>query len=762
MINHSQQTTDTIDGLSYIAILICRYTEIEKLYLRDDCLTEASALAAETVKSYRSVLEFQVKIICQFDRSGVHQFVRNLVEVDGWKEQLERIRSQEATCEKLRVLLDTEDRRQAMESVESRLREIDAETHKHSDGILSELNASRENQNHWHVSQVESKCLHSLRTLDYESDKARFTDRMPGTCQWFLSHHRYQSWLHDTRTRLLWVSADPGCGKTVLSKFLVNSFIDDAAKGATSVCYFFFRDSSEKNQDGDNALCALLHQLFRQKRLLIKHALPDFECNGSKLSGLFENLWSIFLRAAEDPLAGCVICILDALDKCGAKTCTALLKHIGALVSERHESMTLKFIITSRPYGTIMDTLWESYPDVSSVRLMGEDEHEMSIIQTEISQVIDQRVERLRQKRQQWSIYDEAHSAISRRLSQTENRTYLWVSLVFAELDKNARSSRGTLLQVIEAIPSSLQEAYERILSNSTNAAKTKKILHFILAAQRPLTLGEMNTAIAITEECTSVGQLELDPERTFQETLSELCGLFVFFSDSRIYLIHQTAREFLLARESNRELVSWDTGAWMYSMDYQTSHFELAKTCLMYLHLSGVQCHSQVITYGDEENGERKPRSSVDRQAFRAYSANHWYHHVSQSAGAAVDSLMDLMLSTTRPESQAFKIWIAFGFKRLASTPDFQKPNVANYDQLSVTAYFGIEPVLSLLLKAKQHQPDQKPVVNGAATCTIKYCPAIFHFFLRNGLDINAQTEDSISFMHEAARCEMSKSPSF
>ena len=383
---------------------------------------------------------------------------------------------------------------------------------------------------------------------------------------------------------------------------------------------------------------------------------------------------------------------------------------------------------------------------------MGEDEHEMSIIQTEISQVIEQRVERFKLKRQKWSIYDEAHNAISRRLSQTENKTSLWVSLVFAELDKNARSSRGTLLQVIEAIPSSLQEAYERILSNSTNAAKTKKVLHFILAAQRPLTLEEMNTAIAITEECTSVGQLELEPEPTFQEIMRELCGLFVFVSDSRIYLIHQTAREFLLVRESNRQLVSWDTGSWIYSMDYQTSHFELAKTCLIFLHLSGVECDSQAVSYQDEENGKRKPRSLV----FRTYSANHWCHHVSQSAVAAVDSLTDLMLSITRPESQAFKTWIAFGSPKPASTPDFQEPNVANYDQLSVAAYFETEPVLSLLLKAKQHQPDQKSVVHRAATCAIKYHPDVFQLFLGTGLDIDAQTEDSTSFMHEAARFEL------
>ena len=327
--------------------------------------------------------------------------------------------------------------------------------------------------------------------------------------------------------------------------------------------------------------------------------------------------------------------------------------------------------------------------------------------------------------------------------------------MVFPELDKNARSSRGTLLQVIEAIPSSSHEAYERILSNSTNIDKTNKLLYFILAAQRPLTLEETNAAIATTEQCTSISELELEPEATFQETLRELCGLFVFVSDSRIYLIHQTARESLLARESNRQPASWDTGAWMYSMSYQTSHFELAKTCLMYLHLSGVQCDSQVVTYQDEENREREAQSSVQRRAFQMNSANHWYYHVSQSTGAAAESLMGLMLSITKPESQAFKTWIAFGQKP-ASTPDFQEPNVADFDQLSVAAYFGIEPVLNILLKDKQHQQDQKPAVHRAATYTIKYHPDIFHLFLRNGLDIDAQTEDLTFLMHEAARFEL------
>ena len=238
-----------------------------------------------------------------------------------------------------------------------------------------------------------------------------------------------------------------------------------------------------KNNDGAIALCALLHQLFKQKRPLIRHALPDFDCNRTKLSGLFENLWLIFLRATEDPEAGSVVCILDALDECGEKTRTALLGDVGVLFSNSQANLTVKFIITSRPYATVGDTLWESYLNVSSVRLIGEDVHEVSIIQQEISLVIDKKVERSREKRRQWNRCDEAHHAISNQMARIENRTYLWVSFIFAELDKNARSTKNTQLQVIEAIPSSLQEAYERILSYSTDGAKAKKLLHFVLAA---------------------------------------------------------------------------------------------------------------------------------------------------------------------------------------------------------------------------------------------------------------------------------------
>lgn len=125
---------------------------------------------------YRTILEFQVRAVCQFDRNTAHQFARNLVEADGWRLQLEQIKSCEEACEKIRVLLYSEQQQQGMDRLEESLSFIDAEIKQRDDRLLAELEASREGGKN-------SECLETLRTVDYESDKSRIADRVDCTCE---------------------------------------------------------------------------------------------------------------------------------------------------------------------------------------------------------------------------------------------------------------------------------------------------------------------------------------------------------------------------------------------------------------------------------------------------------------------------------------------------------------------------------------------------------------------------------------------------
>jgi ankyrin repeat domain-containing protein 50 len=130
-----------------------------------------------------------------------------------------------------------------------------------------------------------------------------------------VAHELFQDWQQSSSSRMLWVSADPGCGKSVLAKYLVDSILPTTESRTT--CYFFFKDDFEDQRTVVNALCCILLQLFRQKRILLSEmVLKRLEVDGDKFTNSFSELWDTLLGAAEDKNAGEIVCLLDAIDEC--------------------------------------------------------------------------------------------------------------------------------------------------------------------------------------------------------------------------------------------------------------------------------------------------------------------------------------------------------------------------------------------------------------------------------------------------------------
>ena len=98
--------------------------------------------------------------------------------------------------------------------------------------------------------------------------------RVADTCQWVLNHPKYRQWYESSSDDLLWISADPGCGKSVLAKSLVDNELQST--DTHTVCYFFFKDNEEQDSIA-TAFCAILHQLFSCRRQLIRHAMTVWE-----------------------------------------------------------------------------------------------------------------------------------------------------------------------------------------------------------------------------------------------------------------------------------------------------------------------------------------------------------------------------------------------------------------------------------------------------------------------------------------------------
>ncbi|EED13122.1 hypothetical protein TSTA_056210 [Talaromyces stipitatus ATCC 10500] len=104
------------------------------------------------------------------------------------------------------------------------------------------------------------RCHQVFKTSTYEKFKNINPNRVEGTCEWALKSPEYQRWWNTTSNDLLWISADPGCRKSVLAKSLIDE-VFAAADLTVFIVYLFFEDNDEQNSIA-TALCVVLHQLF--------------------------------------------------------------------------------------------------------------------------------------------------------------------------------------------------------------------------------------------------------------------------------------------------------------------------------------------------------------------------------------------------------------------------------------------------------------------------------------------------------------------
>jgi hypothetical protein len=500
-------------------------------------------------------------------------------------------------------------------------------------------------------------------------------ERVEDTCLWSLKHEHFQRWLKQDSGPLL-ITADPGCGKSVLAKYL----IDHGLPRSTAICYFFFKD-----QDQDTvrqALCALLHQLFSQKPSLIEHALPQFRKDGQGLINSTESLWQILRNAIKDPQAGPVIMVLDALDECAESEFADLMRNIESQFrSDQSGYDKLKYLLTCRPYDQIVSKFRGLLNAFPNIRIPGEEESET--IAQEVNHVITRRVNQLSMKKR---LSHQIKSHLEKRLQETTHRTYLWVYLVFDYLQKEdfKKTPKG-VESAIAILPRSINEAYDRILSKSKEDPMVRKALSIILAAGRPLTLSEMNYAVNIDDTSQSFYDLDLEDEKDFKLRLRSWCGLFVSIYQGKIYFLHQTAREFLLA-----DLASPTTGPselrWHHSITTQDAHTVLAELCVRYLNFF----NSDVSPPTDANVEAGHP---IDSYAFLDYSAKTWGTHFREAGITDDAALIPSALRICDPDSKSYSAWFRMYWKTTGMrTTEY-------FTNLMVASYYGHCAVVKLLL---------------------------------------------------------------
>jgi len=283
------------------------------------------------------------------------------------------------------------------------------------------------------LSMEESNCLQSLwpTGIDYESQKNQNLRHIPNTCLWTLENPKYISWRDSDTQKLLWISADPGCGKSVLARCIIDEDLPKAFqnKSTKRIVYYFFKDTSPDQRSATRAISSILHQLFTFQPQLIRHALPSYREIGAALSNKFQKLWSIFTAVVADPLAEEVTCLFDAFDECSEQEQTILIEALedSFLHQQRQSPVSrLKLLVTSRPYFGIRRGFGKLLEASTNIELAGNDES--ASIKREIDYVVKYRVAELKQENR---LEEKVSNHLEKRLLETEHRTYLWLRLLW-------------------------------------------------------------------------------------------------------------------------------------------------------------------------------------------------------------------------------------------------------------------------------------------------------------------------------------------
>lgn len=587
------------------------------------------------------------------------------------------------------------------------------------------------------LNETEKSCMVLLNSIYLTEYKAQLPRPVQGTCSWILRHPAYLNWVEAKETRLLWVTGEPGCGKTMLSAFLTDHLrLDHATAAPKPEVFFFFCDDKIKSQRDANAILrGILYQILQQHRKLIRHVKNRFEMDGPSLANSFPALWELFLKVAADSTRGTVRVIVDAIDECEARTRNSFLKAMNQLVNERKDTHRrdrncIKFLITSRP------SLGNSHHLTELMENRLPIEQNQVIINEDVKLVIRSRVGEIANK---FQCDDEMKHYLEEMLYTKSDQSFLWLNMVLQSLESSPRASKRDFEKVINTFPPNLEATYGRLLSviPPRDREDAGKFLRLLIGASRHLTLMELNTAFTIDQNHKSAADVVDDLQLSIRSTLQDIVGSFVrvkeFDRSSKdgpiVSLIHQSAKEYL----TDLALRSADRVVHSLAVPLVDAALSMSQSCIRYLLMEefktdlfasertsvessspnsshflpftdsettdsdrplGLDDHLGLESFFQDSQDLEEAQCTLIAQKYRFfdYSATHWAEHYSLCEYAAPKSMREAVRQLTVSSSCALTNWLKFYW--IKNNIEYSFPNI--FETIEVAAFFNLTMLLA------------------------------------------------------------------
>lgn len=506
-------------GILYVTSQIRYYIKMETLML-PSCL-DASVKGAlkERVKSfYKLVIGFQVQSVMRWDRSPLQDYMKSVVDSDGWGTQLSMIKEEEQT---LRNSFQDAASWTSVQKLET-IKQEAQESRKALDAIA---NQTREIVQH--MSNAEHRrCLELLKATNPQHDKERIEEFKGGLLKdsyhWIVQHEDFERWMAATSGKLLWIKGDAGKGKTMLLCGIIDE-LSQMAKNDTNIAYFFCQDNTGTLNNSAAVLRGLIWMIVKQQPSLIDEISEDsFEGDNA-----WFGLQKVFVNILNNPNLRKTYIVIDGLDECTGnryRLLQLLVKHCSA-----HSNV--KWIVSSRNWPEIEQEL----DHATELKLHLEMNEE--VLSKAVCSFIEYKVEDLRSKKRE---KPEIWNAVKDYMLENAHGTFLWVALVWENLKK---VSWWKVQGKLKEFPPGLDSIYDRMMSQimtSEDADLYKSVLSVCTTVLRPITLEEMMVYVDVPEDSVEV-----------LEDIVRRCGTILSLQGDTIYLVHQSAKDFLLKQAS-------------------------------------------------------------------------------------------------------------------------------------------------------------------------------------------------------------------
>ena len=391
-------------------------------------------------------------------------------------------------------------------------------------------------------------CVPFLNTVDLSQYTDVSQSRVDGTLRWFDDNPQYLQWKSSLESSILWVSGFAGSGKTTLVLYIKQLLLKEFQRHRI-VATFICDDKNEKQRNIIYILQSLIYQIVEQYTGLWRLVITAKKKHGPLHFQRLDGLWQILEQIINSDKSPGITILLDAVDECEVETKQSILGRLYTL-SVGSIDASFKVFVTSRLDARSTLNLEGISLHVSDIWL---DDYQTQIAE-DVSLVVRRALQRLVNMGRCGS---NIQNLIADAFIAKADKGFLWTKFALKYLEERNGLLSTTISDIESLLPQALEGVYQKYLSTIPRAdvVNAATLLRFLVACDRPLSTAELGILFVADVSQTAVSLVQEETNLIDNRLIVNLLGSLIRIEGDKVYLVHQTLKDFLTALPSTGSL---------------------------------------------------------------------------------------------------------------------------------------------------------------------------------------------------------------